>query len=70
MSSVFLLIFIAFLTGAAAWLLFVWSVRSGQFDDVEGPKFRMLDEDEGNQKKDRQQSAPPAEKPTDSGDKD
>ena len=69
MSSVFLLIFIAFLTGAAAWLLFVWSVRSGQFDDVEGPKFRMLDEDEGNRKQDREQNAPPEEKPTGSGDK-
>lgn len=65
MSSVFLLIFIAFLTGAAAWLLFVWSVRSGQFDDVEGPKFRMLDEDEASRKQGREQSAPPEKKPTD-----
>ena len=32
--------------GAAAWLFFLWSARSGQYDDVEGPKYRMLDDDE------------------------
>jgi cbb3-type cytochrome oxidase maturation protein len=32
--------------GLGAWLLFVWSVRSGQYDDSEGPKYRMLDDDE------------------------
>jgi cbb3-type cytochrome oxidase maturation protein len=37
--------------GIAAWLGFVWSVRSGQYDDPEGPKYRMLDdEDEDTQK--------------------
>jgi Cu2+-exporting ATPase len=30
----------------AAWLFFLWSVKSGQYDDIEGPKHRMLDEDE------------------------
>lgn len=36
--------------GLGAWLLFVWAVKSGQYDDPEGPKFRMMeddDEDEG-----------------------
>jgi len=33
--------------GIAAWLGFLWSVRSDQYDDPEGPKYRMLeDEDE------------------------
>ena len=32
--------------GVGAWLLFVWSVKSGQYDDPEGPKYRMLDEEE------------------------
>jgi cbb3-type cytochrome oxidase maturation protein len=32
--------------GVGAWALFVWSVRSGQYDDPEGPKYRMLDDDE------------------------
>ena len=33
--------------GIAAWLGFLWSVRSGQYDDPEGPKYRMLDDDDG-----------------------
>ena len=37
--------------GVAAWLGFLWSVRSGQYDDPEGPKYRMLeDEDEKSRK--------------------
>ncbi len=31
--------------GVAAWLGFLWSVRSGQYDDPEGPKYRMLEDD-------------------------
>jgi cbb3-type cytochrome oxidase maturation protein len=33
--------------GVAAWLFFMWTVRSGQYEDPEGPKYRMLDDDEG-----------------------
>jgi cbb3-type cytochrome oxidase maturation protein len=32
--------------GLAAWLGFLWTVRSGQYDDPEGPKYRMLDDDD------------------------
>jgi cbb3-type cytochrome oxidase maturation protein len=32
--------------GLAAWLGFLWTVKSGQYDDPEGPKYRMLDDDE------------------------
>jgi len=32
--------------GLAAWLAFYWSVRSGQYDDPEGPKYRMLEDDD------------------------
>jgi cbb3-type cytochrome oxidase maturation protein len=32
--------------GVAAWLGFLWSVRSGQYDDPEGPKYRMLEDDD------------------------
>lgn len=46
MSSMFLLIGITLATGVAAWLFFLWAVRSGQYDDVEGPKYRMLDEED------------------------
>ncbi len=41
----FLLIFISTVLGIGAWLLFLWAARSDQFDDVEGVKHRMLDED-------------------------
>ena len=46
MYSTFFLIFIVFFLGFAAWLLFVWAVKSGQFEDPEAPKYRMLDDDE------------------------
>lgn len=46
MSSMYVLILIAFAVGLAAWLLFLWTVKSGQYDDVEGPKYRMLDDDD------------------------
>jgi cbb3-type cytochrome oxidase maturation protein len=41
------LILISLALGVAAWLAFLWSVRSGQYDDPEGPKYRMLEEDDG-----------------------
>jgi cbb3-type cytochrome oxidase maturation protein len=40
------LIALSLALGAAAWLFFLWTVRSGQYDDPEGPKYRMLDDDE------------------------
>jgi cbb3-type cytochrome oxidase maturation protein len=33
---------LVFLIGAAFW----WSVRSGQFDDLEGPAYRILSDDD------------------------
>ncbi|MEW6602025.1 MAG: cbb3-type cytochrome oxidase assembly protein CcoS [Nitrospirota bacterium] len=46
MWSVFILMVIALCMGVAAWLIFLWAVKSGQYDDMEGPKYRMLDDDE------------------------
>jgi cbb3-type cytochrome oxidase maturation protein len=46
MSSLITLIFLSLCLGLLAWLFFLWSVRSGQYDDVEGPKYRMLDDEE------------------------
>jgi cbb3-type cytochrome oxidase maturation protein len=45
MRMTFLLIFISTVLGVGAWLLFLWAVRSDQYDDVEGAKHRMLDDD-------------------------
>ena len=50
MSSMFVLILISFFTGLAAWFAFLWAVKSGHFDDVEGPKYRMLDDDDDKEK--------------------
>ena len=33
---------LAFLIGAAFW----WSVRSGQFDDLEGPAHKIISDDD------------------------
>jgi cbb3-type cytochrome oxidase maturation protein len=44
--SLVFLVVLSLALGVGAWLFFVWSVRSGQYDDPEGPKYRMLDEDE------------------------
>jgi cbb3-type cytochrome oxidase maturation protein len=46
MWSIFILIFIALFIGIAAWLLFLWAAKSGQFNDIEGPKYRMMDDDD------------------------
>jgi cbb3-type cytochrome oxidase maturation protein len=45
--SLGLLIALSLALGLAAWLFFLWTVRSGQYEDPEGPKYRMLDDDEG-----------------------
>ena len=41
-----LLIVISLALGVGAWLFFLWTVRSGQYEDPEGPKYRMLDDDD------------------------
>ncbi len=46
MWSILLLIFLTICAGVGAWLFFLWAVKSGQYDDVEGPKYRMFDDDE------------------------
>jgi cbb3-type cytochrome oxidase maturation protein len=40
------LILLSLALGLGAWLAFVWSVRSGQYDDPEGPKYRMMEDEE------------------------
>lgn len=45
MESVYLLIPVSVLLVFGIALAFWWSVRSGQFDDLEGPGFRVLMDD-------------------------
>ena len=57
MESTFLLIILMLSAGFAGWLFFLWAVKSGQYDDVEGPKYRMLDDDdEDGSKKDQERA--------------
>jgi cbb3-type cytochrome oxidase maturation protein len=46
MWSMFLLIILTLCAGFVGWLFFLWAVKSGQYDDIEGPKYRMLDDEE------------------------
>jgi cbb3-type cytochrome oxidase maturation protein len=56
MWSMFLLIFLTLCAGFAGWMFFLWAVMSGQYDDVEGPKYRMLeDEEEKGEDKDKEE---------------
>ncbi len=46
MSILFLLVPLGMLFLAVAIWAFVWAVRSGQFDDLEGPAHRILMDDD------------------------
>lgn len=46
MESLYLLIPLSVLLVFAIALAFWWSVKSGQFDDLEGPGFRILMDDD------------------------
>ena len=36
------LFFVAFLMGIAAWCIFLWAIRTGQFRDVEEIKYQIV----------------------------
>jgi cbb3-type cytochrome oxidase maturation protein len=44
------LIALSLVLGVAAWLFFLWTVKSGQYEDPEGPKYRMLEDEEERRK--------------------
>lgn len=46
MNIIFLLLFFSLVIAAVFLGAFLWSNRSGQFDDVEGPAMRMLHEEQ------------------------
>ena len=46
LTSILLLIFLSFCIGTGVWLFFLYAVRKGEFDDMEGPKYRILDDDD------------------------
>jgi len=46
LNSTLSLILLSLFLGTGVWLIFIWAVKKGEFDDIEGPKHRMLDDDE------------------------
>jgi len=66
METLYLLIPISVVLVFLIALAFWWSLRSGQFDDMEGPAYRILMDDDrsspaANSGDDRQEGAPPAD---------
>lgn len=45
MTALLILIPVALLLGVAGLLAFLWSLRSGQFDDLDGAAVRILSDD-------------------------
>lgn len=46
MDVLIFLIPIALLLGAIGLLAFLWSLKTGQYDDLEGAKWRILEDDD------------------------
>lgn len=46
MISVYFLIFFTLVLGVIFALAFVWAAKSGQFKDIEEPKYQMLRDDD------------------------
>ena len=46
MSGLLILIPVALFLGAIGLAAFLWSLRSGQYDDLEGAAWRILQDDE------------------------
>ena len=44
--TVVLLMFLTLILGVGGWLLFMWGVKSGQFDDMQGPAHSILMDDD------------------------
>lgn len=46
MTGLLFLIPIALFLGALGLIAFLWSIKSGQYDDLEGAAYRILDDDD------------------------
>lgn len=67
MDILYLLVPVSLLLVVAIAVVFWWSVKSGQFDDLEGPAYRLMMEDddrppEGNSPVKKESGAPVAHK--------
>ena len=62
-ASLYILIPLSVLLVFLIGMLFWWCLRSGQFDDLEGPAFRVLMDDDGPQPAERSQDESSSAKP-------
>ena len=46
MTNLVILIPVALLLGAVGLVAFIWALRSGQFDDLDGAAMRILNDDD------------------------
>ncbi len=46
MDTIYLLLPLAVILSLVALVMLIWSIRQGQFDDLEGPAHRILFEDD------------------------
>ncbi|MCA0445288.1 MAG: cbb3-type cytochrome oxidase assembly protein CcoS [Bacteroidetes bacterium] len=46
MFSLYILILISLLVAAGAFGLYIWAVKTGQFEDLEETKYQVFDEDD------------------------
>ena len=53
MNGLLLLIPIAIVLGLAALAAFLWALKSGQYEDLDGASHRILDDDERQVRRDR-----------------
>lgn len=51
MKSLFVLILLSLVVGISAFFWFIFSSKKEHFDDIEGPKYRMLDDDDTDEPK-------------------
>lgn len=51
LKSIIILVLLSLFVGTGVWLFFIWSVKRGDFEDMEGPKYRMLDDDDEHNRK-------------------
>lgn len=63
MDITFYLFFVALLVSFAAWCIFLWAIRTGQFHDVEDVKYQVWPAPAEQSQQDRDRAEPGATTP-------
>ncbi|TCK60676.1 cbb3-type cytochrome oxidase assembly protein CcoS [Seleniivibrio woodruffii] len=46
MGALYIMIPVSLILGVIVLLIFLWAGKTGEFEDMEGPKYRMMDDDD------------------------